>query len=158
MHTDRPETRTLTTQPTAVRRALLHSDELSSWLPRAFGDVAVFLYRQGIAPKGYPFARYHPHSDGRVHVEAGFPVADPITGDSTVVPSSLPGGHVVAAWHNGPADQLRHAYHAITTWLTDQDATPTGDAWEIYHDLPAHNPHHHRTEVVQPITLTAARV
>ena len=153
MRTDRPETRATTEQATAVRRATLDLDQLADWFPRAFGEVATYLHRHGIAPYGYPFARYHRVGEQRFEVEAGFPVAVPIDGDGTIEPSMLPGGQMLAVWHVGPYETVGTAYQAIDDWLRDESATRTGDPWEIYHDPPTGDPLHWRTEIIQPITF-----
>jgi effector-binding domain-containing protein len=152
----RCESRTVCEQPTAVLRATLHRDELGGWFGAAFDQVADYLRRNGVAPRGFPFARYHIRPDCAFEVEAGFPVATPIAGDSTVEPSSLPGGHVVVAWHVGPYEQLADAYEAVDAWLKEERGIRTGDAWEIYHDPPSRDPSKWRTEVVQPFVLTTA--
>ncbi|TCO47133.1 effector-binding domain-containing protein [Kribbella antiqua] len=148
----RTESRTVQEQPTAVLRAILRQDEVSGWVLAAFDAVADYLRRHGIAPCGFPFARYHILTGGDFDVEAGFPVAVRISGDNHVRPSSLPGGHVVVARHVGPSEQLGDAYQAVDDWLRAECGTRAGDAWEVYHDLP-HRPRNTRTEVVQPFSL-----
>ncbi|NIK59157.1 GyrI-like domain-containing protein [Kribbella shirazensis] len=152
MHT---ESRTVPAQRTAVIRATLRRAELSTWFPAALDHVAAYLRRHDIAPRGFPFARYHVRSAHRFEVETGFPVDALIVGDGTVQPSSLPGGTVVVAWHIGPYDELGEAYEAVDEWLKDAHAIRCGDAWEVYHDAPTRDPHFACTEVVQPCRLTS---
>ncbi|NUR97524.1 MAG: GyrI-like domain-containing protein [Kribbellaceae bacterium] len=149
MHT---EPRNIPLQHTAVVKAVLRREQLGSWFSGAIDRVADRLDRIGIAPCGLPFARYHLRPDHMFEVEAGFPVAAPITGDGEVRPSTLPGGSVVVAWHIGPYDRLGEAYEAVDEWLTNERGVRTGDAWEVYHDPPTGDPHLWRTEVVQPFT------
>ncbi|GAB2642982.1 GyrI-like domain-containing protein [Kribbella swartbergensis] len=152
MRTDHPESRTVHEQPTAVLRATLHRDEVRAWFRTAFDVVAEYLRRHRIPPCGFPFARYHVRSDGLFEVEAGFPVAVRISGDHQIVPSSLPGGHVVVAWHVGTYEQLGDAYRALDDWLKAERGAPAGDAWEVYHD-PPNRTQCWRTEVIQPFRL-----
>jgi effector-binding domain-containing protein len=151
MHSNRPEPRVLAEQATAVRRALLPPEGVATWVPRACSEVAASLHHRGIAPHGFPFARYHPRADGRIEVEAGFPVTTPITPSSVVESSVLPGGPVIVAWHVGPDDHEDSALHAIDDWLDTAGAEPTGDRWEIYHDLPVYDRDGRRIEIVQPV-------
>lgn len=153
MRTDHPESRTVPEQPTAVLRATLRRDQVAGWSRPAIDAVAEYLRLHGIAPCGFPFARYHLRPDGVFEVEAGLPIAVRIAGDTHIRPSSLPGGHVVVAWHIGPYEQLAAAYAAIDTWLRAEHGSRTGDAWEVYHDLPNRDPRHWRTEVMQPFSL-----
>ncbi len=148
-----PELRETTEQPTAVRRATVHRDELTTWLARAFGEVAAHLQAHGIAPKGYPFAVFHALPGHRFEVEAGFPIAARIAGNASVRPSTLPRGHAVVAWHIGSYDTIGTTYQAIDEWLRAEGGYRTGDAWEIYHDPPGRDRTHWRTELVQPVAF-----
>ena len=149
----RTQSRTVCEQPTAVVRATLRRDELARWFGGAFDQVADHLRRHGVAPRGFPFARYHLRPDGRFEVEAGFPVGSRIAGDDQVRPSRLPGRHVVVAWHVGPYVELGEAYQAVDEWLKAQHGIRAGDSWEVYHDPPIGNPRYWRTEVIQPYEL-----
>src|SRR6266576_3653885 len=97
-----PHTTVLPEQPTAVRRAVLSPDQLMDWVPRACTDVASYLYHHGIAPSGYAYARSHLLRDDLIRVEAGFPIAAPITTANLVEPSTLPGGPALVEWYTGP--------------------------------------------------------
>jgi effector-binding domain-containing protein len=148
MHT---EWRTVPEQQTAVLRATLRHNEVHAWFRTTFDIVAEYLRRHDIAACGFPFARYHLRLDGAFEVEAGFPVAVRVTGNSLIRPSSLPAGPVIVAWHVGGYEQLGDAYKAVDDWLKDHHGTRAGDSWEIYHGSDYRR--HDRTEVVQPFTV-----
>lgn len=152
----RIEQRTIPAQHTAVMKATLPPEQLGSWIPAAFERVGAYLESQEIAPTGMPVARYHIRPDNAFDVEAGFPVDAVIAGDQYVVPSSLPAGRVVVAWHIGPYERLAETYAAVDEWLKSEGAMRSGDAWEFYHDPPTGDPRFWRTEVVQPFTPVAA--
>ncbi|MFF0268209.1 GyrI-like domain-containing protein [Kribbella sp. NPDC004536] len=143
---------------TAVRRTVLDAEQLADWVPSACATVAEQLRHHGIAPAGYPFARWHPLPDGEVEAEAGFPVTAPVAGawvagDEVVEPSILPAGPVLAVWHTDPHQKLAETYHAVDDWLETEHAAATGDSWEIYHDLPTCDHVGTRIEIIQPITF-----
>lgn len=148
--------RTLTEQPTAVRRATLPADQVGSWLADTYAQVAAYLERAGVPMSGPPYARYV-FRDHEMEVEAGFPVANPIAGDGQIEPSGLPAGPVVVTTHYGPYEALEEAYKAIMTWMERQGLKPAGAHWEIYFSDPAEEPDsaHWRTDVVAPYTKTA---
>src|SRR5574341_866709 len=50
--------RTLTEQPTAVRRATLPAEQVGSWLADTYAQVAAYLERAGVPLSGPPYARY----------------------------------------------------------------------------------------------------
>ncbi|TCN29635.1 effector-binding domain-containing protein [Kribbella orskensis] len=156
MRANSPESRTMPEQPTAVLRATRHHGELGDWTGKAFDQVADYLHRHGVAPCGFPFARYHLRTDGSFEVEAGLPIPTPIAGDTHVQPSRLPAGHVVAVWHIGLYDQLGDAYEALDDWLRAHYGIRTGDPWEVYHGPQRNDPQPWRTEVIQPFALRRA--
>ncbi|WP_405064896.1 GyrI-like domain-containing protein [Kribbella sp. NBC_01510] len=150
MRTALIEARVLAEQPTVVQRGTMTATHMAAWFPKAYGEVAEFLRLRGIAPTGYPFARYHLKPGGHFDVEAGFPVAEPVSPDGITQPSSLPGGPAAVTVHVGPYDRLGSTYEALTEWLRLRGATPAGDPWEIYEDPPEGDAATWRTEVVQP--------
>ena len=149
---DRPQYRQSVEQPTAVRRATVAQPDLTAWFAKAYGEIAAYLGAHGLAPKGFPFARYHLRADGRFDVEAGFPLDRPIAGNARVLPSTLPGGSQVVLWYIGPYDQIGKAHAVLQEWIAYHGGRPAGDSREIYHDPPTGDPTHWRTEIVQPYT------
>ena len=94
--------------------------------------------------------------EGRLEVEAGFPVSSPIEPNGDVQPSELPGGQVAVTVHVGPYDQMEPAYQALASWVTDHGGELAGDAWEVYFSDPSTEPDPAtwRTEIVQPYRQT----
>jgi effector-binding domain-containing protein len=148
-----PQVRFHSDESTAVRRGHLVPEQLADWVPSACAVVAEHLRHHGIAPTGYPFARWHPLPGGEIEAEAGFPVGVPISASGEVEASSLPAGPVLAVWHTDPDEKLPLCYHAVQDWLETEAAIATGDSWEIYHDLPTCDHVGTRIEIVQPITF-----
>ncbi|GAA1648252.1 hypothetical protein GCM10009744_44530 [Kribbella alba] len=148
------ETRILAAQPTAVRRAVLRPAELTSWFVGAFGEVSEFLRRRGVRAYGFPFARFHTWTEGRLEVEAGFPVAVPVVSDGQAQAAVLPPGPVAVTLYVGPGDKTGSAYELLADWFQAHGGTPVGDAWEIYHHPPTGEPTHRRIEIVQPYRPT----
>ena len=149
------EARELVEQETAVEYATLPIADIGPWLGQAFKEVATYLERKGAGPVGGPFARYHPTTDDRFEVEAGFPASTPTGGEGEVEPSDLPGGPAAVTVHVGPYDAMEPAYTALRAWVREQGGEPEGDPWEVYLTDPGINPDPAtwRTEVVQPYRL-----
>ncbi len=153
----------LAAQHTAVRRAVVKPDQLADWIPSACAQVAAFLHHHSIPPIGYPFARCRQLQHGLIEMDAGFPIAAPLScsviGPSGVEPSTLPAGPAVLLRHNGPEDKVATtARQAIDDWLPLQDAERSGAPWAIYPDLPRRNRARRRIEVVQPISFSKVAV
>ncbi|MDX2968428.1 GyrI-like domain-containing protein [Kribbella solani] len=151
-----PQFRFHSEEATAVRRSLLVRGDLRDWVPATCALVAEHLRHHGVAPNGFPFARWHALPAGVIAVEAGFPIAARITGAGLIEPSTLPAGPVLAGWHTDPDQQLAATCRLLDEWLETEGAIRAGDSWEIYHDLPACEGLGVRIEVVQPITFAHA--
>jgi effector-binding domain-containing protein len=147
------ELRELRETPAAAATASVTVAQIGQWIGAAYARVAGFLARRGLGPAGMPFARYHRTGDV-FDVEAGFPAYAPVTGDEDVVSLTLPGGECAVTVHIGSYDTMEPAYAALAAWMEANDATPRGDAWEVYFSDPASEPDptQWRTEIVQPIT------
>lgn len=139
-------------QFTAVITGTVPFAEIGVWLPVAYDDVFAVLARQGIEPVGPPFARYDMRSDGFV-MEAGAPIARPVSPEGRVIPGTLPSGPVAITTHVGPYDRLGDAVDALTAWVVAQGSTPAGAYWEIYYSDPIlePDPASWRTDVVLPM-------
>ncbi len=137
---------------TVVRRATLHREDLSSWLSTTYSTIYAVLANHGHHPAGAPFALYHRRSVSGYEVEAGFPVASHVEGGAELENSSLPSGKVATTTHSGQLDDTYDAYRAIASWLDENNAERTGDAWEVYLTDPQMltEPATWRTEINQP--------
>jgi effector-binding domain-containing protein len=145
------ESRDLYELSTAVIKARLPIDQVSTWLPWAFKKVFAELARQGIKPAGQPFARYAMHPDV-FDVEAGVPVTRPVRPWGQVLSGTLPAGPAVVTTHIGPYEGLSEAVAALDDWIAEHDAEPAGAHWEIYFSDPVTEPDPAtwRTDVFMP--------
>ena len=150
MRTAVVEGRTVAAQTTAVRRAVLSPAEVGEWLLAAFSEIAESLRGYRIMANGFPFTRRRLVPDGRIEIEAGFPVGVPVRTDGTVQCSELPAGPVAVISYTGPYDEIDRAYDLLDEWLQSRGIEPSGDPWEIYHDPPTGNRPNWRVEIVQP--------
>jgi hypothetical protein len=95
--------------------------------------------------------------DRQLEVEAGFPVAAPVTGDGQVLAAVLPAGRYATLWHTGHPDELLCATRTLLDWAAQQGlawdvmSTPDGERWgcrlEIYHDEPGQDMNEWETEL-----------
>jgi effector-binding domain-containing protein len=143
-------------QPYMGIRTVTPWQQLPVVIPRSIGEVFDFLGEQGLEPRGAPFIRYHViDMEGELDIEVGWPVAQPVSGNSRVQPGSFPAGRYASLVHTGPYDQLVQANAALLDWIAragakvDQSPTPRGDAfgsrYESYLSEPDEKPE--RTEV-----------
>lgn len=140
-------------QPTAGVRKQVPMTGLTEFFSRAFEETMAALQAQGQYPIGPPFGKYYGAPGETVDVEAGFPVAQPITPSGTVVPGELPEGRIVEAVHVGPFDTLRDTYAELERYM-DQAKLPRAPVmWENYLSNPETEPDpaNWRTEICWPI-------
>jgi effector-binding domain-containing protein len=140
-------------RPTAVIRADVPYEDLSTFLSGAFASVTGTVAEQGASVTGPPFGRYTPTERG-FEVTAGFPVDRPVQARGRVVPDELPAGAVAVTLHTGPYSDVGEAYRAVLQWLSAHRMAVAGEAWETYLDGP--DVAAPRTEVCLPCTRAAA--
>jgi effector-binding domain-containing protein len=145
--------RTLERADTAIVRETVPVGGIPEALTNAFGQIAAYLGRSGIAPAGSVFGRYTMHGD-RVSIEAGFTVGVPIQGEGRVQPGELPGGEAAVCLHVGPYDAVADAYAAVQQWMEANSRVAAGVPWEVYLSPPDEQPP--RTEVIFPLARRAS--
>jgi effector-binding domain-containing protein len=100
---------------------------LGTVVPPLNGEVFGWLAANGIAPAGPPFWRYNVIDMARnLEVEAGCPVAEPVSGDGRVVAGVLPAGRYATLRHVGHPSTLV----AATGELLDR-AAAIGLKWDM---------------------------
>lgn len=140
-------------QPTAVVHERVPMKELHQFFARAFGQVFGVIQAQGVVPAGPPFGHYFGMPGETVDVEAGFPVAGPVSATGPVQPSSLPGGRCAHGTHVGPYEGLNETYGELMEWMAARHVRPAEDMWESYLSDPQLEPDSStwRTEIFWPV-------
>ena len=99
-------------------------------------EVLAWVGRHGGSPAGAPFFRYHViDMVAELRVEAGVPVAEPMTGDGEVQAGTLPAGRYAVTVHHGPPEGLEAATGEFLAWAEedglrwDVTDTPDGEVW-----------------------------
>lgn len=135
----------------SIRETCPHAEmqrHLTIMLPEAMQAV----FASGATMSGQPLVRYHSWGDP-VDLEAAIPVMSPIQAKGRVVPSTLPAGPAVVAWHFGPYDRLGETHQRIQAYLEEHGLEPRCAPWEEYWTDPGMepDPSKWRTRVVWPI-------
>ena len=147
-----------TEQPYVAIRALVTMQTLGQVVPGLHPEVRRWLRSQGLQPAGRPFFRYNViDMDRQLEVEAGFPVAAPVSGEDQVLAAVRPAGRYATLWHTGHPDGLVGASETLLDWAAQQGlawdvtSTPDGQKWgcrlEIYHDEPGQDMNDWKTEL-----------
>jgi len=126
--------KTVDPTPTAVVMAATTWAEFPSlWRPML---DQVWSFLRGSAPEGL---WRHGHNimlykDDVPNVEVGVQVTRSFDPRGPVVPSTLPGGLVAAATHDGPGTSIGETHDAARAWAKANGYRPAGPRWEIYGD------------------------
>jgi effector-binding domain-containing protein len=139
----------------AAIKVLVPMDELGTTVPPLNGEVFQWLAAHHVAPAGAPFWKYNViDMAGRLEVEAGVAVAEPVSGDQRVLGGVLPPGRYATTRHVGHPSTLMAATAALLEWGAahgvewDKAATPDGERWgarlEIYLTDPQDEPDMHK--------------
>jgi effector-binding domain-containing protein len=124
--------KTVEPTPTAVVVAA------TSWaeFARVWGPMLdeVWSFLRGDAPAGL---YEHGHNimlykDDVPNVEVGVQVARSFDSVGHVVASTLPGGLVATATHNGSVARIGDTHHAVCEWSREKQYQLAGPRWEIY--------------------------
>jgi effector-binding domain-containing protein len=129
--------------------------EIGSYIGGAFGTVAGFLARNGIAMSGPAVAKYTMR-DGGFDVSAGFEVAAAIKGDGTVVPDVLPACDAAVMTYVGGYDTLGPAYTEVRDWIVGNGGVPDETMWDEYLSDPSTPPSETRTNIIWPMSRQAS--
>ena len=140
-------------QPVATIRVKCKPSEISATLSVLLPEVMAHVNAIGVRLTGAPFSRYHAIGDDEVDIEAGLPVAKPITEKGRVKSSELPAGKAVTVWHVGPYEKLGEAHHQLRAHLAANGLKARGGPWEIYWTDPGMvpEPSKWRTQIFAPI-------
>ena len=116
-----------------------------------------WLRSQGVQPAGQPFCKYNViDMDRQLEVEAGFPVAAPVTGEGQVLAAVLPASTrpcCIPVTRTGwPAQPERCLTGPRSrAWPGTSRPRPDGEQWgcrlEIYHDEPGQDMSEWETEL-----------
>jgi len=153
-------------QPYVGRRTQATLAELPTVIPQRLGEVLAWLNRQGVAPAGAPFIRYHIiDMAGHLDVELGVPVAGRLAGTDGIQASVLPAGRYATLRYTNIARGIE-ANAALLAWGTAQGlvwdtwAAPHGDGFgarlESFLTDPAAEPDPTRWETEVAIRLADA--
>jgi effector-binding domain-containing protein len=139
----------------ATVRVSCDADKVSATLAAIFPEIGGVMEAQGAQMSGPPFTRYHVIDRGknRIDLEAGIPLAAPITAAGRVQPATLPAGKAAMTWHRGSYHDLQKSYDRLEAWMKAEKLTARGGFWEIYWTDPGlePDPSTWRTQIYWPV-------
>jgi effector-binding domain-containing protein len=124
---------TVDPSPTAVVHATTTWPEFASLWRTILDEVWQYLRQapDALRKDGHNVMLY---ADDRPTLEVGVQVSGSFEPRGSVVPSTLPGGLVATATHNGPIARLGETHESVCAWCAEHGYELTGVRWEIYSD------------------------
>jgi effector-binding domain-containing protein len=114
-------------------RTQVPQQELGTVIPQLIEEVFAWLTKQGVAPAGAPFIRYHAINQTMtsLDVELGEQVATPLLGQGQIHPGILPAGRYATLTYTGPKNGLQ-ANATLIAWGAKQGLV--WDSWAVEND------------------------
>jgi effector-binding domain-containing protein len=140
-----------------IRTQVPMKDMSKGVIPQLLGEVSAWLEKQGVAPVGAPFVRFHViNMQEGMDIEMGWPVQSPLSGNNRISAGVLPAGRYASLVYTGPRNGIK-GNKALLDWgaenglawdrwdeasgdafgarfesyLTDPKSEPDQDKWEI---------------------------
>ena len=105
--------------------------QLPTVIPQLLGEVLARMKKQGVAPAGAPFIRYHViDMASTMDIELGWPVASAVAGDDRIQAGVLPAGRYASLVYTGVQRGVE-ANAALLTWGAEQGLV--WDSWVAEH-------------------------
>jgi effector-binding domain-containing protein len=101
--------------------------EFKKVIPQLHGEVFSWLEKQGVAPAGAPFMRFHViNMESKMDIEIGVPVASAVSGTGRVSAGVIPAGRYAALVYTGVKNGIE-ANKALLDW-----GAKNGLVWDTY--------------------------
>ncbi|HEY8285208.1 MAG TPA: GyrI-like domain-containing protein [Chloroflexota bacterium] len=114
-------------QPYLGIRTQATMSELGTVIPQLHGEVFAWLRKQGVAPAGAPFIRYHViDMAAKLDIELAVPVASAVSGEGRVSAGALPAGRYATLIYTDVGRGIE-ANAALLDWGARQGLT--WDSW-----------------------------
>lgn len=138
-------------------RTLATMQQLDSVIPQLHDEVHAWMKAESISPCGPPFVRYFDVSnmEGELDIEMGWPVKEPLSGNDTIVYSTIPAGRYATVLYRGAYEDLERETAKLLRWAEERgiEWKMEGKEWvsrlEIFLNDPAvvGNPENLETEL-----------
>jgi effector-binding domain-containing protein len=129
MITRQPEVKDLDERHYVGIRTQVPMQELPKVIPQSLGQLFAWLRKQGVAPSGAPFIRYHViNMKSKLDVELGVPIASTPPGDGVISSGVLPAGRYAALTYAGVENGMK-ANAALLDWGAAQGLA--WDNWQV---------------------------
>ncbi len=138
-------------QPTLYIRTRTKVENLPALIGESYGKMAAYLQEIGAYLSEVPYVAYHNMDMQNLDVEIGFPVASQLPGKGEIQSGSIPAGKIVFCMYRGPYSEMAPVYDEMAQWITKNNFTPAGTAYEHYYNGPEFSESELLTLVAMPL-------
>lgn len=129
------------THTAVVRRKGVRGEDMVTFMDSSFTVLGAAIQAGAFVPIGPAFSRYDSVYGETVDLEAGFPVAEPLTeafiaGEITVIPSELPAGLLAITKYRGGYDGLGEGWGEFMEGVKSEGYELLLPYWEAYDTEP----------------------
>jgi DNA-binding transcriptional MerR regulator len=145
--------KTVGAETIAFIREYVRLPETGGVLKRAMDEVLTYLEQLNVKCVAAPFCAY-PLSDHQgevVPVDCCVPVDQQMLASSRVQSLTSPETQMAYTIHVGSYESLPGAFHAVQTWVEQNNFEVTGALHEIYLEHDRSGAEHHRVEIAFPV-------
>jgi effector-binding domain-containing protein len=122
-----PKIENRTEQHYVAIRTQVPMKEFKRVVPQLLGEVFAWLEKQGVAPAGAPFMRFHVvNMAEKMDIEMGVPVASALSGDERIHAGVLPAGRYASLVYTGVRNGIK-GNKALLDW-----GAKKGLVWDVY--------------------------
>jgi len=139
-------------QPVLVIETEVTPSALGGALATILPTVHRFAETREAPITGMPFMRYLAMTD-HFRIDAGVPIAEPISGEGEIECRELPGGRAATTLFLGPYDKVGNAWDAIYGWCDERGIERRFGGWDVYENDPTEvsDPNAYRTRLYLPL-------
>jgi len=114
-------------QPYVAIRTQVPMRKFKTVIPQLLGEVFAWLEKQGVAPAGAPFMRFHViNMAAKMDLELGAPVATAVPGDDRLSAGVLPAGRYASLVYTGVKNGIK-GNAALLDWGAEK-----GLVWDTW--------------------------
>lgn len=113
-------------------RSTISFNRISEEMARMYGDLSVFIQKEGLQMADMPYAIYHKIDGDMIDLECGIPVLEKVDSTATILAGTMPSRTYAEADHIGSYETLGQTHEFLQQWLKSHQISTAGAPMEKY--------------------------
>jgi len=124
-------------------------NEIGPFMELYMPQLYMYAMRKEGKMTGHPYSMcYNWDPEGKILMEVGLPLTEPIEGEGVFIATNTPGGKAVKALHFGPYEEVAPVYEALEQYIKVMKMEFAGPPWEVYITDPNEEPNPEKWETM----------